>query len=89
MSAAEQPMKDDAVNPPESAENDAPGSWLVYDYDYGPYAISLHESAEIAARGAARQGYGRVGFWPYGMELREAVDLWEGRVIPPVEKGGA
>lgn len=53
------------------------GAWLVYDYDHGPYAISLHDSAEGAARKAARQGYGRVGFWPFGLELREAVDQWE------------
>lgn len=66
-----------------TTENDAPGAWLVYDHDMGPYAISLHDSAPSAARDAARQGYGRVGFWPFGMELREAVDLWEGRVTPP------
>ena len=74
----------------QSAEKDAPyppadwvGGWLVYDYDHGPYAISLHGNAELAARKAARQGYGKVGFWPFGMELRDAVDLWEGRVVPP------
>lgn len=53
------------------------GAWLVYDYDYGPFAIALFESAEAAAKAAASQGYGRVGFWPYGLELAEAVKTWE------------
>jgi hypothetical protein len=58
---------------------DVPGVWLVYDYDHGPYAISIHEDAPTAARVAARQGYGKVGFWPLDSELREAVDAWERR----------
>lgn len=65
--------------------SDAPGAWLVYDYSHGPYAISLHESAPVAARKAARQGYGKVGYWPFDLELSDAVDAWEGRVNPPAE----
>jgi hypothetical protein len=61
-----------------TAEKDA-GAWLVYDYDHGPYAISLHVSAEEAARSAARQGYGKVGFWPFGADMADAVKAWEGR----------
>jgi hypothetical protein len=53
------------------------GAWMIYDYDHGPYAISLHDTAEDAARKAARQGYGKVGFWPSGVELSEAVKRWE------------
>ena len=68
---------------PSDAGRAGEGAWLVYDYDHGPYAISLHASAEDAARGAARQGYGRVGRWPYGMELREAVSLWEATPTDP------
>lgn len=61
-------------------EADRPtGAWMVYDYDYGPYVISLHASAEEAARAAAKQGYGRVGYWAYGTQLRQAVEEWEGR----------
>lgn len=55
------------------------GAWLIYDYDHGPYAIALHSSAESAAREAARQGYGKVGFWPFGAELGDAVKAWESR----------
>lgn len=53
------------------------GAWLIYSWDHGPYAIALHASAEEAAREAARQGYGSVGFWPFGMELADAVKAWE------------
>lgn len=55
------------------------GIWMIYDYDGGPYVISLHATAETAARASARQGYGRVGFWPFDLELRDAVARWEGR----------
>ena len=56
-----------------------PGAWLVYAHDRGPYAIALHDSAETAARQAARQGYGSVAFWPFGTELSDAIQEWEGR----------
>ncbi len=59
-----------------SAE-DVPGAWLVYCYDDGPYAISLHATAEEASRAAARQGYGTVGWWPFGTEMATAVKDWE------------
>lgn len=62
---------------------DHAGDWVVYDYDNGPYAIALYANAEGAARHAARQGYGRVGFWPFGTELREAIATWEGRPLRP------
>lgn len=53
------------------------GAWVVYDYDQGPFAIALFERAEEAAKAAATRGYGRVGFWPFGLELAEAVKTWE------------
>lgn len=62
---------------------DHTGDWVVYDYDNGPYAMALYTNAEAAARHAARQGYGRVGFWPFGTELRDAIATWEGRPLRP------
>lgn len=53
------------------------GAWVVYDHDHGPYAISLHASAATAARKAARAGYGKVGWWPYGTDLADAIKAWE------------
>lgn len=53
------------------------GAWLIYDWDHGPYAISLHGTSEDAARDAARQGYGKVGWWPFGSDLRDAIKAWE------------
>ena len=64
-------------------EKAQPGVWLIYDYDRGPYAQSIHASAAEAAREAAQQGYGRVGFWPLGMELGDAVKVWENPSSPP------
>jgi len=59
------------------AANNEVGVWLTYDYDNGPYAISLHSDAIAAAREAAQRGYGKVGFWPFGMDLADAVKRWE------------
>lgn len=58
---------------------DHTGDWVVYDYDNGPYAMALYTNAGAAAQHAAQQGYGRVGFWPYGTEFRDAISRWEGR----------
>lgn len=55
------------------------GIWILYDYDVGSYIISVHPDIVPAARQAARQAYGRVGFWPFGMERDEAINWWEGR----------
>lgn len=57
--------------------NGQAGVWLIYEYDHGPYAQSIHATAAIAARQAARQGYGRVAFWPLGTELGDALQQWE------------
>lgn len=57
----------------------APGAWVTYDWDNGPYAIALYDNAIDAARAAARQGYGRVGFWAFGVEFRDAINTWEGK----------
>lgn len=75
---------------PHIADYDA-GAWLVYDWDHGAYAISLHASAPEAARSAARQGYGKVAFWPFGSDLADAVKEWESptRVTPPGSDQGA
>ena len=54
-------------------------AWVVYDHDNGPYAISLHALPEEAARAAARAGYGKVARWPFGTDLGEAIQEWEGR----------
>lgn len=55
------------------------GVWILYDYDVGSYIISIYPDIVPAARQAARQAYGRVGFWPFGMERDEAITWWEGR----------
>lgn len=68
--------------------DDRPGVWLLYDYDSGPYAQAIYASPDQAARAQARQGYGRVGFWPLGLDLREAVDWWEGREHADTEPHG-
>lgn len=57
-----------------------PGAWMVYDYDHGPYFIGLEETIQAATRAVTRMGYGKVGFYPFGMELREAVQAWEARL---------
>lgn len=55
----------------------ASGAWLVYDYGHEALAIALFMTPNAAAKYQARLGYGRVGYWPYGMELSEAVKKWE------------
>ena len=63
----------------EIADGTQSAAWLVYAWDYGPYAISLHDSPQDAAREAAVAGYGNVARWPFGMELADAITAWEGR----------
>ena len=60
-------------------EHEPPHVWVVYSRDRGPYAISIHLTAEEAAQVAAKTGYAHAGKWPLGMELDEAIKAWEGR----------
>ena len=53
--------------------------WVVYDWDNGNRAYSIHLTAEEAVRGHSRRGYGRIGKWPLGMDLDDAIKEWEGR----------
>lgn len=53
------------------------GVWVLYHHDYGPVADVVFESLEDAVRTQARQGYGVVGFWPFGTSLADAVKAWE------------
>ncbi len=53
--------------------------WVVYSRDRGPYAISIHATAEEAAQVAAKTGYAHAGMWPLGMDLDDAIKAWEGR----------
>ena len=62
-----------------TTHNGRVGVWLIYEYDHGPYAVSIHPSAEEAARRAAQNGYGKVGFWPFGTEFAEAVNKWDAK----------
>lgn len=52
---------------------------MVYDHDNGPYAIALWRYVADAARDAAQRGYGRVGWWPFGVDLTDAIRRWERR----------
>ena len=53
------------------------GVWFIYDFDVGPYVISVEEYVLMAVKKVAKQSYGRVGFWPFGMSLSDAVAWWE------------
>jgi hypothetical protein len=50
------------------------GEWMVYDYDDGPYLVSLHRTMFDAI---VSNSYGHIGFLPIGMNLRDAVSYWE------------
>ena len=70
----------DFVMAPESVID--PGHvWVVYtNGDNTAYsAISIHMTAEEAAREAARTGYAHAAKWPLGMELTDAIKEWVGR----------
>lgn len=60
-------------------ETQSAGAWVVYEHDYTPYAISLHSSAEDAARATAPAGYGRIAWWAFEDEFVSAVIAWEKR----------
>lgn len=49
-------------------DDDTPGAWFVYDRDWNAYPIALFDSELEALRWAARSGYGKVVFWPFGTE---------------------
>jgi hypothetical protein len=52
--------------------------WVVYNWDNGYHAISIHLTAEEAAQVAAKTGYAHAGKWPLGVELDDAIREWEG-----------
>lgn len=62
---------------------DAPlgGVWLVYGWDYGPYAVSVHqteaEAREAANFGSADLPWEHVCFWSFGTDLGDTVRAWE------------
>lgn len=53
------------------------GSWVVYDIDHGPYAIALHDNVLDAVYDVSRRGYAKIAFWPFGLELADAIRRWE------------
>lgn len=52
------------------------GVWAVYEYRDGPYAISIHESAQAAEFEIAELGQGSYCFWPMGTDFCTAVIEW-------------
>lgn len=60
---------------PEVPDN--PGHvWVVYQWDNGHRALSIHLTAEEAAREAAKTGYAHAAKWPLGMDLDDAIREW-------------
>lgn len=55
------------------------GIWLIYDWDNGPYVISIHPTCEAAASASAGTGYGRIGFVAFDVPFHDAIKAWEGR----------
>jgi len=55
--------------------------WVVYEWDQSPRALSIHFTPEEAIE--KHNDFGgngqRIGKWPFGMELHEAVKKWETR----------
>lgn len=52
------------------------GVWVVYDYDMSPYAKAVYEKQMDVIVGQSALG-GHIAFWPHGMELRDAINLWD------------
>ena len=53
---------------------------VVYDWDNGNRAYSIHLTAEEAVRAHSRGAIPRqIGKWPLGMDLDDAIKAWEGR----------
>lgn len=50
------------------------GFWFVYDWDWNVYPISAYRDEIDALRHVTQSGYGRVVFWPFGVDWDE-VDL--------------
>ena len=56
------------------------GVWMIYGEDnHGPHVIHIFADVVLAAREQARQGMGKVGFWPFCMTLDAAIKQWESR----------
>lgn len=48
------------------------GVWAIIDYNYDDYIDRVYPSEIEALRESNRQGYGKVKFLPWGMNLAEA-----------------
>lgn len=66
------------------------GVWCVYYYDASAQVRSVHLTCIDAARQQSRQGYGYVLFWPFEMELADAIAWWNStdNTIAEVQKEG-
>lgn len=54
--------------------------WVIYDWDNGNRAHSIHLTAEEAVMAHSRGAVPRqIGKWPLGMDLDDAIKEWEGR----------
>lgn len=64
---------------------DREGVWVTYDWDQAPYVIHLYQDVVPASRACASQGYGKVLFWPFGTDLRDAINWWTNEGGFPLE----
>lgn len=55
--------------------------YVVYDYDSGPYCVSIHDSAEDAIRGLQDAGHGKIAKVWFGKPFQAEINKWEGRPV--------
>ena len=54
-----------------TADQDRPGFWFVYTWDWNAYPLAAYATEIEALRHAQRAGYGSVCFWPFGVEWHD------------------
>jgi hypothetical protein len=59
-----------------SSYADQQGVWIAYDYDGPPHVLAVYSDPVTAARECAKQGWGNVGFMPFGWSLQAAINWW-------------
>lgn len=53
------------------------GIWVIYNFDTQLHALFITDDSNAAITELANMGDAKLGFWPFGLSLTDAVGWWE------------
>jgi hypothetical protein len=50
---------------------------MLYSWDDGLHAVTIHSNEASIIEAGKDVPWAHIGFWPYGYDIRQAVEWWE------------